>query len=379
MYILIGYGLFSLFSILSVTVRNQKHRVFDVLAGLLLIALVFSFPLGKDLVSYVMAFDRVTSFSDAFIYHTQRNFGFNAMLYICKLINPNYQFFRLVVNVICISLVGYTIFKNSKSFLLSVTLLLGSGVITVYYASGIRQMLAMSVYIFAYFAFLQKKKYASYFLCSILSISFHEIGIIMIILPLVLKAVPTLEKHPGKTLLIGLLISIGGFLLIRYGMPFLIHWLGYDSTLTHALYYFTETRFSLSGLLLRIILFLFNAFLYMMVKKQDRTSNDSLFLTVSFLSFLIYVVFCDYSIMSRVSDFIAMIEIVMLPNLIMKIERPKLKIISVIGMIGINAVLLYSDMRDKTNVQIGSKTYTMETYPYIPIYNTQAINEVIGS
>ena len=62
--------------------------------------ITISFPIGRDLDSYVYIFNRVSSpIGDALQYHMQRNIGFNVLLYYSKQIYNNYIFFRIILKI----------------------------------------------------------------------------------------------------------------------------------------------------------------------------------------------------------------------------------------------------------------------------------------
>lgn len=370
MLYLILYILLSLISIYTV-IKNKESKFINILILMIWIMITISFPIGRDLDSYVYIFNRVSSpIGDALQYHMQRNIGFNVLLYYSKQIYNNYIFFRIVFNVIVVSLCTYTIFKCSNNKLVSTILFFASGTYIIYYGSGIRQMIAMAIFFFTYFNFLLKNKYLLYFISSCVVMLFHEVGVVCFAVLIIYILKDFIYKHIKILLPLSIITSVILFVLCCYIMPEVYEIIQANSVFTHMLIYFSNIEIDKFGILLRIIFILFDLCLFLLSKPNEK--EKFMFLTIIFVFFL-YISLSGFSISSRIYDFIAIIELIMIPNLIIKIDKLRYRALCLVVLLGMNFILLINDI----NISCGSNNYSIFSYPYLTVFNIDEINNII--
>ena len=97
-----------------------------------------------------------------------------------------------------------------------------------------------------------------------------------------------------------------------------------------------------------------------------------MFLTIIF-AFFLYISLSGFSISSRIYDFIAIIELIMIPNLIIKIDKLRYRALCLVVLLGMNFILLINDI----NISCGSNNYSIFSYPYLTVFNIDEINNII--
>ncbi len=339
-----------------------------IISGIVILILALSFPIGRDINAYLSTFERANGFMDTFKYHMSRNFGFNALMVISKWFSSNAYLFRIVVNLIITSIFAYVIYQNSRNILLSWALVLANGLFVVYFGSAIRQALAMGIFLIAYFSFYLKGKKIGYLVFSLLAFSFHEAAVVMLVIPIFDWLYQKFNKPKRFYLIFGVLALLS-FGFVSFIMPKLFNIFKADSVFTHFLSYFKSSEFSLVGLLLRVCMIIANAFLYMIA--SNKTNEDKSMFNVLFLSFILYLSFSNFSIFSRIADFLGCIEIIFVPSMLSKIANKKLLCLSLIGIFALTTVMFVVDIREVCAVLASKRIID---YPYISIFDFDKIS-----
>lgn len=353
--------------------RTTKKISWFIFIAIILI-LMFRFSIGSDINTYMYIFERVSNpIRDAFLYHSQRNILFNTWMWICKSLFGSYQNFALLTNLLILSLCGITIKKYSKNILFSLAIFIGTGILEVYYSSGIRQMIAMSIFIFSYYQYLRVGRIKTYLIICIIASMFHEIALISLFLPILLKYTSQIRKNEFKSLLSISIISCTCFFVMTFVMPAVAAVIGFDSVLTHVLIYFTETSFSVAGLGLRIVLFGIVFSIYKMIENSKIDDFTYFQIVTCFISMCLYICFANFSLMARVSDFIEIIMIILIPNLIFLLSSNLKKIISLIAVFSLNGFLLFSDLKFKFDAMNEYEKMNFIEYPYFTIWDAKNI------
>lgn len=380
MYILLLYVALAIL-IFTLFIKNCNSKKLQILISVLLIAfLVCRFNIGPDLKAYLNTYNRVSDpIKDTLSYHMNRNFAFTLLSYICKDLFKEYRWFAFCVNIISMGLVSYTIFKHSKNYLLSILIFIGSGFLEVYYSSGIRQSLAMSVFMFAFFEFLPKKQYLKYYICSIIACLFHEAAVITLVIPILSICLNFIKENQKKVLVVSCVTTAILFGIASFVMPILAELIGYSTPLTHVLQYFVKNSFSILGIGMECVL----TGLVLILYKESKTKDEFEYfqVIVSVFIFLVYIVLAKFSLFSRVCDLVQVIFIVLMPNLVMQISNKKKASVLLAIVMVLNLYLLYSDMTYKIN-RLNThydKEFTLENYPYVSVFDSANVNKYLES
>lgn len=116
-------------------------------------------------------------------------------------------------------------------------------------------------------------------------------------------------------------------------------------------------------------------FLYIVADKSEDTDFDFFQIITSFFALLIYIIFSRFSLVSRVCDLIQVIFIILIPNLLSKIQVNKIKVALLAFIIVLNAFLLVTDLTYKMNIM--NEDFTVKTYPYVSIFDKDTINRYL--
>lgn len=368
MYVFVIYCLIGILGFLKRYVSDEKFKKYSIIV-FILTTLFFTVRLnmGNDIPTYVIVYDRVKNpIYDAIHYHLSRNIGFTTLAFICKKIFGSYRMFLLTCNVLTSIIITYIVLKHSKNMLLSLVIFIGSGYLEVYYSSGIRQSIAMAIFLFSYFEFLENKQYLKYYIGIFISFLFHDVALIGFILPIFLKFLEKIkenkvEKYIG-VVIIALLLSF----LSSYVLTLLFNIVGSDYTWNHILSYFSGQSFSVIGLGLQFVITLMCFILYSIGNEKCEKTYFQI-LTI-FVSLLIYILLVRFPIVSRVCDYLQVILIITIPNILESISSRKKYVLAFLFVWVLNGYLLYADMQEKIK-KVDDSTFV--SYPYITLFEQE--------
>lgn len=382
MYLIVIYILLSLLLFIAKLMGFRPKKKIEVIIFLAVTAIfLLRFPQGADIYNYDYIFRNSTaSLADSFHSHIMRNVLFTRLAYFCKMLFGEYRWFILVTNLLMFGLFSWTILKNSRNILFSLLLLIGSGILEVYISSGLRQAIAMAIMFFAFYQFLPKKKYLYFELFCIIAAGFHDLALVAAPIPLLMKLVPSFLDQPRKTAMIMAVISLGAFCLVHWGaVPFYRLFeakFGTEAPWTHIFFYLQFQEFSILGAGMEFVMCCGILILYGLADRKKMTDFQVFEVLVFFFSTLLYFAFADYSLMSRISDFLQVILVICIPNLIDLIPGVRRNAAAFAGVAALNGFLLFSDVRAKASA-VSSQTdisYSIENYPYLSVFDQQGVD-----
>ena len=372
-------GMILLYDMKTERIRNTKAE--RIIYAALVVFFVIRFSLGPDSGIYAQLFNRtVHPFQEAFTSHMSRNLLYTLLSFSAKKLFGEYRWLVFLQNVLILGGCSYVIFKYSKHKLLSLLLFIGGGMLEVFYGSGVRQGLAMTIFLVSFYQFLPKKQYLFYMLGCLAAFGFQEIALIALFVPFVYHFLGLFHKKPVKFIIVTTVISLLFFLVIRYFARDFAYYItgkyGVAPVWTHVIAYLRFQQFSILGFGMECV---FGVGILLMYWLADREKLDD-FTVFSLLVFLfsvfIYIAFACYDIMSRVSDFIQIIMLILIPALLDAIPKnKKLPVLS--GIILLNGFLLYADVSATVRRISGEfqREFTIQTYPYITVFDTERVNE----
>ena len=97
------------------------------------------------------------------------------------------------------------------------------------------------------------------------------------------------------------------------------------------------------------------------------------------LSVIIYIAFCTHSITSRVSDFLQIIFLILIPNLIDRIPKFQHKALSLLVVLCLNGYLLQADLTFKINrmEETFHFGFSYLDYPYVTVFEKEKCDSYI--
>jgi hypothetical protein len=352
--ILAGYSLFAR--------KPMNPKIEKIIFFAVMIIFLFRFNLGSDTKMYLQIFTDLSSdtltIPEVVIYKNMRFPLFSLMMYAVAKLGGSFYTFSALLNFIFIPLVAYTTYKESKNLYLSLVVFVGSGILMVYYTSAMRQMICMAVFFFAYYKYLQHDHYAAYYLCTIPLIFIQEVSAVCLIIPLFYRFRSFFITKKGYAVLI--VLGLVGILLTSTGNYLLP---------SHFASIFGEEDVSLMGIGLQCSLLVMIIVLYAFSSKDKLDDKDRFQVFLCVASFLLYMIFAKNQLASRVSDFIQIIYLVLLPKLLISIEQKRQKALAFAGTAAIMSVLLTSDLNDNLNSRFYNNS--LLKYPYVTIFNMQ--------
>lgn len=374
MYVLVLATIALILSILEYQNKIDKKWCYAYLA-LVSIVLMIRYPMGCDIFNYQNDFN-LTDTSNWLPQNysaVRKSYFYFYIGFFTKLFGGTYTTFLFVLNIIDVSLISYTIYKNSKNICGSTFLFLSTGYTQVYLISGIRQGLAMALFIFGYFNYLKKDKYVGYLIFVLLACLSHGAGLLGIPILIIHLLLNKFEILKNKKIVIGLgLISIICALFPEQLFNLLTTIFSF--ALSSYADYISQISVNYVGIALRVVLMAGIYVIYLGVDK-DKKQKYTNTIYIYYLFTIAYIAVSFIDSLSRVNDFFAIVEFVTVPNMIseIKIKDKLLKIfvsLALVGYVSVNYVMLCDDINfhtSKINQRFGSDL-SLTNYPLYTIF-----------
>ena len=363
MYVLLMYGIISILAIISLFMNDRRNRKIEsFIFVLLMVFFALRFPLGTDIDTYNEIYSNTTNSLISAIKGIPYpdNIGYNVFMTIAKILNLDFNGYMLYFNVIIGLIIGIVCYKKSDNLLISLVILVGSGIIQVYYSGMLRQMIVMALFLYAYYRYLENNNYFMYYAIVFIAISFQWIALVLLFIPLVKIF---FDNTNGKVRIILPLIAT---VLLFFVMVYIVPKYAYLVPGRFGQYLYADV-FSPIGLVSRIIV-LFGVIVPFIFADRDELSSFDIFsVYLCYISLLIYIVLSQNAIFSRVSDMISIIEIILVPKLISNISNKNKSIISALLIISINFIFLFSDIHYIANQSL--KNISLKEYPLIYVWD----------
>lgn len=331
-----------------------EKKWFYIFLGMLALFFIFRYPVGTDITAYSEIFDELDLVNIKANQYYSRSFLFFMIMYMVRYLNGSFTVVLFIINIINMSLVFYTIYKNSKNISGSLFICLASGVLQIYMSSALRQGMAMCFFFFGYYNFLKNKKRVLYLITSILAILCHETGCITLIVFVVDLLLDKLPIMKNKYFIISLLIPT--IILSFFSLDICTYIT--ENYIYSLRFYLNGVKLNIGGIGLRFLLLGIIYSIYLTLNKESREKyNKSIY--IYYLITLLYCAFSWVSSFSRIADFFAIIEIIMIPNMIMELNIQDKKIKTLIYLVIILYVTInYAMLIDDLN-------YTSRYYKYV--------------
>lgn len=382
MYVLIIYlllGVAALYSLLAGEKRNIK--VEWILYGGVVLLFVFRFSLGQDTDVYSWLFSNVTNpLKDALHSHTMRNVVFTTYAFLIKLVVKEFRWFVFVSNLIFFGVITWIVKQHSDYPLVSLLLVVGSGLLEVYAGSGLRQAMATVLFLYAFYEFLPKKQFVLYELFILMAIGCQEIAAAAVPIPLLYLLGKRFKEHPYRVTAILVLIGVAMLEVTYDGLPrienYFINQYGYAPVWTHVLAYFHDREFSIAGIGMEAVFLIGIMILFYLSDQKQHTDFFRLELLTFIYSTVIYFAMSMYPLMSRCSDLLQSIMIVLVPELFSMIVSKRRVCASFAAVFLLNGFLLFVDLNEKCKYLTSSGLWetSITTYPYVTVFDASTVH-----
>lgn len=345
--------------------KKKANILFIIISIFITIICSIRYGGGTDYFAYRWHFyDTPTNIIDAINYNSHMDIGFRVIISIFRMLGFKYEFFISVLSIFILMCYIYIINKYSKNKVLSLFLLI-SGYYLVYVESALRQGLAMAIFIVIFYDFIENNNYKKYIILTLINSSFHKVALIGLIIPVIKQMYIRIADNKKINIII-ILISIFSFLL--KGDSILVNIL---NNIGMNISYETTSP-NILAVLLRLVLFAILHICYRIGDKKYISELDKLQLYIYFINTFIFIALSNNPSLSRVTDFISIIEIIILANFISSIKNKVTNVIFTLLIILIFGILFIKDL----NANINQGEYYSKdimSYPYVTIFNKNVI------
>lgn len=367
MYLIIGIIL----TVLSVVELSGKRagmdNIFKACWLLMTLVLCFRFGQGQDYFSYMWLYNTVDAGGSYWINQLGHGeLGWYMLNLLFVRMGLPFEYLIGFISLVMMLCVYIAINKYSPYKILSLLLFYPEYYMT-YCCSGIRQGLAICLFLAFLVPLLIKREYRFYYLGVILLMSLHMASAILLVIPLFLKL--QLRKswiYVAVAAVFSVFIVVSGLVA-----SILTNVTGSDG--------YAKGSDSIAGVLYRIVMF---AIIYLLfVKTQDRTGN-TLF-SIYYCGLLIFMSLMPLALISqRLSVTLKSVEILMIPQLLyyrfsdFKLNRIKHNpVYLAIAMILVANVMLLKNINGYIQQGKYYSHVTILNYPYITVFDRDEIYE----
>lgn len=363
-YIVIGSFLGYL-SLLNVFFKKKLNVLFGFLSIILVTICSLRYGGGTDYFSYRYLFYQVPlNIVDAMSHETHLDFGFKMLVAIFRSFNMSFELFVAILSIFIMGCYIYVINKYSKNKILSIFLLF-TNYYLVYVESALRQGLAMSIFIIAYYKYLQDNNTKKYMIIILIISLFHKAALIALIIPLV----KIMYYKIGNNLNSNIMILLGSLLLfLTKGERILIK----IAQLIGIKISYQPGDANIYAILLRLVLLLILYIAYIKSDKDKISDNDKIQFYTYFINVCLFIAISNNTLFSRITDFISVIEIIVLANFISNINIKGLDILIISSIILIMGILFIKDI-SANNYTGGYYKKGIFDYPYVSVFDKEKI------
>lgn len=283
---------------------------------------------------------------------------------LCKTVHSEFWFFQLV-HACIVNITFFAFFKKYTPFKFNALLIYAFGYFFYFNMEILREVLAICVFIYIY-PLYHKKKWFTYFLCSILACFLHFSALILLFLPLARNR----KLTPNGIILIFAVVFIIVFFSTNIG--FLLDLLGQDSISSRYLLY-SNVVLNFFGIAFNFIFFvLFPYVLYKYVLKRE---GVTVFEDLVFIYFLIAGIFTVIGGFGRLLNYFIPFMMVFYANALLCVVRDRTSPLTRTLMFFTLLIVPFSFRtyyysRDTSNLVAGTRQVDL-WYPYSSVFSKE--------
>ncbi|MBP1889167.1 hypothetical protein J2Z53_000748 [Clostridium moniliforme] len=357
--ILIVIGYIAFFS--TIYKKNNKI-IYFIFASIFIILSMFRYGIGTDYIAYLNYYkNNSVGVINSIRFDNHMDIGYRILMGISKKLGISFEGFIMIISFIMIALVSYIIINNSKNRILSLFVFY-SVYYQIYINSAIRQGIALSIFIYAFYKYLKNGNNKKYIISIIFAALFHKSILITLIIVLINRKIEFLFQKT-KLNIFFLFIAIAIFLFKGERLFVTLFNIGYKTQEVNIL-----------AILLRVIILMFIIYLYINSEENSVGNFEKLQIYLIYIGLIIYFIFCRINIMSRLTEYFSIIEVILIPNLLTYLKGINLskRIICVAFYIVICSSIYIKDT--KSFLEQGSYfSKNILDYKYISIFNKDEI------
>ncbi len=310
------------------------------------------------------------------------DFGYNVLVGIFIQFGIPFEVFIAFLSITMVILLYRFVVRYSKNYMLSFLVIYASyGIVLI--ESALRQGIACILLITLAVPFLEDKKYVRAIAVMGVALTFHASSIVFSMVLLLYYIEPVYEFVVRNRLKIMILVAVPAILLLNVmGLQRLVDILPLPSFIESRLVpYISLTGYSVVALGYRLIMFTAVAFA---IKLTATDSGSRKLLYILATGYLIYFMIAQVQILSRITMYFEVMEIVLIPAILggkwrfkFMSSASKNRVLGIItaGYVAVVSVLFLSDL----NFIWKTGAYKTSYVPYISLANKEDIEEFIDS
>lgn len=362
--ILISIGYINL---INTFLKRKLNILFYSCVILITIIALIRYGAGTDYFAYRWHFYQIpTNIIQAIRYESHMDIGFRILISIFRYFNLNFEIFIAILSAFIMACYIYVIEKYSNNKMLSIFIFF-SNCYLIYVESALRQGLAMSIFIVAYYKFIEDDNIKNYITIILVISLFHRASLICLIIPIIKKIYNKIGNNIKFNTII-LLVCILSFLIKGdRKLISLFSIIGINVV-------YEGGSANILAILVRIILLIIMYISYRISNKEQVLPSEKFQMYTYFINVCIFIAVSNNHILSRITDFISIIEIIILANCISRIKIKGWDILLMSTLISTMGVLFIKDLNSNTK----SGNYYQKgafNYPYVSILDKDRIFE----
>jgi len=369
-YIVIFLGLLYL-SYCEFKGKSYKYLSLEVLVGVITFLTVIRYGQGTDYFSYMSVYNKtpslttVSSFGQVFSLNKEYEFGYVFIMSIFKTLGLNFTVFCGVAGIVTMALIYRFIKQNAKLPITAFTVFYVFYYL-VYVLSGIRQGLAIAIFVGIGIDLYKRKKYKEFVLVVLLTATIHVSVLVTLFIVVLDRYGDNLKFCAGLGVLAILIIYFNFDVTLINLMP--------DFLSDKLSAYLTDGRASLMSFINRftvLVLVLFYSF-------QEKNDKDIVFFRKLYIfSFILYVLTMkSMTISTRITLYFKIFEVILIPNIAMNLLKNNKKIKALqfyVASLLIVSVLLIKTLNAFLDEGYYKKHVNVINYPYVTIFNKDSL------
>lgn len=350
-------------SYVQVMIKKDYKLPLIILGIVMTLVSAFRYGSGTDYFGYKVLFgSSPEGVISSINYSEGTELGYRLLMGITKALNLEYEQFIIIVSIIIMVIYIYEIYINSKLKIMSVTMLL-SVYYPIYVNSALRQGIALAIGFMAIYKYFQYGKYKKYICCILTATLFHKTVIILLALPLI-KILYNKFFYNVKINIMFILVAICLF-IFRGDLIFSKVLGAFEVEM-----FYKAAGASVPAVGLKIINILTAYLIYKFIDKDKLSEFDRIQIYIYFIGTLLYISVANQGIYSRLLEYFTIIEIILIPNMIMKLNNKSLKIMSFSVVAMLMFIILSKDIISFT-YQAQYYNKSIQGYKYITIFNKE--------
>lgn len=359
----------SLFSIRDVAAKNSDTGLkLEFLGGFLLLSamLVFRYGQGSDYFGYRYNYYKVSDVAITFPkYDVHGELGYQLL---CNVFRVCHIPFEGLVVLLAVVQMGWMLsfYKRYQVDCPFALLLSFPTLYLTYFMSGMRQGLAIAVFLGVLFPLLENRRYLAYIVGTLLCMTFHTVSVVFLVLliPMKTRKVSTVQILTVLAWLAGCILSTqeGQSLIMALGISKLNYYLGNGASI------------SLVAVVERLLFTGIITWLYLKLCKIGKCSDRFRFAYSCYLMAMALYggLLWNELVASRTTSMLRFIEIYLLIYGIQQMRRGSRYLLVVI-LVAFETFMTVKNIQAAIDQGPYVQEVTVATYPYVSVFNSQDI------